>query len=337
MGHTTRRVWPWAWAWIASALALGGCGDDIPDGTGTSGTTGAVTTGDATAGPTTTSGGSLDDTGTGTTTGGEDIDEFPGLSAPVEILIDDRGIPHIYGQVDLDVMYASGYQMATDRLFQMDLMRRRALGRQAEVLGPDFVGQDRISRIFDIPRWGAANVERLRSEEPEIYRRIVAWVAGVNARIAEVNAGEVPLPYGFGIVDPVKAISVAMGLEDQNLMSPIMLDVPFGELQLAKLASDGFSKVPVINSLFPPTPSVPDWSPIPPYAVTNAIFIDQDGNGRYDAPLPFPEFCSRPCDPSSAAPDQCPPNQTCLAEERVCGFPIPGRCDHRRLSVRHSE
>jgi len=171
------------WMAIAALLAIG-CGDDLPDGTGTGSTTTTGTTGDA--------------TGTGTTTGGEDIDEFPGLSAPVEIIIDDRGIPHVYGQVDLDVMYASGYQMATDRLFQMDLMRRRALGRQAEVLGAGFVGQDRISRIFDLPRWGTANVERLREEDPDTYRRLVAWVAGVNARIAEVVAGEVPLPYGFG-------------------------------------------------------------------------------------------------------------------------------------------
>lgn len=181
-----------AWVVVASMLALGACADDDSSASGTDGSTG-------TTGPVGTAGtaeGTLDDTGT--TTGGENIDEFPGLSAPVEIIIDDRGIPHIYGQADLDVMYAAGYQQATDRLFQMDLMRRRALGRQAEVLGPDFVGQDEISRIFDIPRWGAANAERLRDEDPDTYRALVAWVAGVNARVAEVNDGSVPMPYGFG-------------------------------------------------------------------------------------------------------------------------------------------
>ncbi|HSN97298.1 MAG TPA: hypothetical protein VLS89_03335 [Candidatus Nanopelagicales bacterium] len=132
-------------------------------------------------------------------------------------------------------------------------------------------------------------------------------------------------------------VIIAMGLRDENLMSPIALDVPFGELQLARLASDGFSKVPVISSLFPLTPSVPDWSPVLPYAVTNAIFIDSDGNGKYNAPRPFPQFCSRPCDPSDADPGQCPTGQTCLPEERVCGFPIPGRCDHRRLGLRHTD
>jgi len=127
-----------------------------------------------------------------------DLDVFPGMTAPAEIVIDTRGIPHVYAQNDLDLMFAAGYQMATDRLFQMDLVRRRALGRQAEVLGPDKVAQDEISRMFDFRRWGAANVERLREEDPYAYRMLVAWVAGVNRRIEEVHDGAAPLPYGFG-------------------------------------------------------------------------------------------------------------------------------------------
>jgi penicillin amidase len=124
-------------------------------------------------------------------------DEFPGLSASVEIHIDDRGIPHIYGETDDDVAFASGYQMASDRLFQMDLMRRRALGRQAEVLGEAYVDQDIVSRTFDLRRWGAANMDRAREEAPDVYNMMVSWLAGVNQRIAEVNAGDAPLPIGF--------------------------------------------------------------------------------------------------------------------------------------------
>ncbi|PRQ02777.1 Penicillin acylase 2 precursor [Enhygromyxa salina] len=142
--------------------------------------------------------GDADDTGdTGDAEPVEPFDEFPGLSAEVRIDIDERGIPHIYGATDNDVAYASGYQMATERLFQMALLRRRALGRQAEVLGPDFVDQDIVSRTFNLRRWGHLNAERLREEGPDVYNYIISWLAGVNARIAEVNAGEVPLPYGF--------------------------------------------------------------------------------------------------------------------------------------------
>ena len=64
-----------------------------------------------------------------------DPEHFPGLRGEVEILIDDRGIPHIYAQSDADLFFATGYQLAADRLLQIDLIRRRALGRGAEVLG----------------------------------------------------------------------------------------------------------------------------------------------------------------------------------------------------------
>ena len=127
----------------------------------------------------------------------EPYDEFPGLSAEVEVKFDDRGIPHIYAANDDDLFFASGYQMAVDRLFQMDLTRRRALGRQAEVLGESAIDQDIVSRTFDLQRWGSLNAERLRGEAPDVYNSVIAWIAGVNARIAEIEAGDAPLPYGF--------------------------------------------------------------------------------------------------------------------------------------------
>ncbi|MEZ4452734.1 MAG: penicillin acylase family protein [Nannocystaceae bacterium] len=127
-----------------------------------------------------------------------DPDSFPGLSDEVEIVVDKGGIPHIYASNDYDLFYAAGYQVARDRLFQMDLMRRRAYGRGAEVLGVDKLADDQLSRTLDFPRWGRLDADRLREESPDDYKLFVSWVAGVNARIAEVNAGEAPLPYGFG-------------------------------------------------------------------------------------------------------------------------------------------
>jgi penicillin amidase len=121
-----------------------------------------------------------------------------GLDAPVEIVIDRLGVPHMYAQTDEDLMYAAGYQMATDRLFQIDLTRRRATGRLAEVLGMERFEQDKLMRIFDLRRWGAANIERLAEDDPQLHGLLTAWVAGVNTRIEQVRGGEVPLPYGFG-------------------------------------------------------------------------------------------------------------------------------------------
>jgi len=66
-----------------------------------------------------------------------------------------------------------------------------------------------------------------------------------------------------------------------------------------------------------------------PYAITNPIYIDVDGNGRYDAPLPLPEWCSRRCDPTNPDPAQCPEGQVCLEDEGVCGYAIIDHCIRR--------
>ena len=127
-------------------------------------------------------------------------------------------------------------------------------------------------------------------------------------------------------------VITAMGLGDPAGLAPVAVDVPFGEIQLARLAADAFALIPVINTFFAVSPAVPDWAPVVPYAVTNAIFLDVDGNGRYDAPLPPPDFCSRPCGGGAAA---CPEGQDCLSPEGVCGLAVTGTCDHRRAARAH--
>ncbi len=276
-------------ALIFAAAAVGACGDDAPtaDGTdGSSSTTAATTTGGVTSGSST----SVADSSSG---GDVDLDEFPGLGAPVEITIDERGIPHIFGRTDLDVLYASGYQQATDRLFQMDLVRRRALGRQAEVLGPDFVGQDETSRLFDLSRWGAANVERLREEDPDIYRLIVAWLAGVNARIDEVNAGVAPLPYGFG-PDETNSMPERWTMQDHSAIAKLYMLGNSNSLERELLATivqrnfdDAWSRIelarPAFNVTTMPPGELPTAGPMlpgiaapakPPIPASRQVLLD---------------------------------------------------------------
>src|ERR1019366_5821928 len=61
------------------------------------------------------------------------------ISAPVggevEIIRDRSGIPHIHARATPDLFFGLGFAMAQDRLWQMDRLRRRALGRQAGGLG----------------------------------------------------------------------------------------------------------------------------------------------------------------------------------------------------------
>lgn len=133
--------------------------------------------------------------------------EPDGGDAPrVEIIVDDMGVPHIYAQSDDDLFFGYGYQLATDRLLQLEMWRRFAHGRRAEVLGADFKGSfgatalhdDKLVRLFDLPRWGKLDAELMKSEHPERWKLLQAWRSGINRRVEEVRSGAVPRPFGFG-------------------------------------------------------------------------------------------------------------------------------------------
>lgn len=140
----------------------------------------------------------------GCTDGSSDGPTLP--KADVEILIDDAGIPHIYAEDDEDLFFAYGYQLATDRMLQLALFRRYAYGRLAEVLGaggPGSVGataliDDQMARLMNFKHYGKLDAELMKRDEPEHYQLTSAWVAGINARVRQIRAGEVPIPMGFG-------------------------------------------------------------------------------------------------------------------------------------------
>ena len=164
----------------------------------------------------------------------------------------------------------------------------------------------------------------------------------MNGRLARLYKPEVPVTETHDLKGKVPltvpdrdswVVIVAMGLKDQNLMSPVSVDVPIGEVQLSRLAADAFGQLPILKDFFVPPPTVPDWSPIIPYAITNPIYIDTDGNGKYDPPLPFPGWCSRSCDSSKPDEEQCAPGQVCLEREQMCGINVAGKCDHRRTAT----
>ena len=65
-----------------------------------------------------------------------------GVAGAVEIKRDRAGVPHISRRQPGDLHFGLGVAMAQDRLWQMDRLRRRALGRQAEILGAAYVASD---------------------------------------------------------------------------------------------------------------------------------------------------------------------------------------------------
>src|SRR6202042_2216817 len=72
------------------------------------------------------------------------------LRAPVAILRDDRGIPHILARNDHDMFFAQGYAEGSDRLFQMDVLRRFILGELAEIYGNHALATDEKERAVPV-------------------------------------------------------------------------------------------------------------------------------------------------------------------------------------------
>ncbi|MGY2066533.1 penicillin acylase family protein [Blastococcus sp. SYSU DS0619] len=118
----------------------------------------------------------------------------PGLSEPVEILVDEWGVPHLYAGSRDDVFLAQGFNAARDRLFQIDLWRRRGLGQLSEVFGAEHVERDRAARLF-LYR-GDMRAEWL-SYGSDTKRVVSAFVAGINAFVRLARADPSHLPPEF--------------------------------------------------------------------------------------------------------------------------------------------
>lgn len=115
----------------------------------------------------------------------------PGLDRPVTLTRTTDGVAHLAARSRHDLWLAQGWLHATDRLFQMDTLRRTASGTVAELLGPDALPSDVQLRTLGLRRaaersWAAAG--------PRLRDAVTAYTQGVNAYLAS----GAPLPPEYG-------------------------------------------------------------------------------------------------------------------------------------------
>ncbi len=120
------------------------------------------------------------------------------LDAPVSVVRDEQGVPHIFAEDRLDAYRALGFVHAQDRFFQMELARRTAAGRLSEVVGPLGLRGDRFMRTLGIHRLAEASVVRL---SPDARAAVDAYSDGVNAWISSPNRRRPPEMIVLGL-DP---------------------------------------------------------------------------------------------------------------------------------------
>lgn len=155
-----------------------------------------------------------------------DFDMPPGAwpTADVRIVRGAEATPHIGGRTDGDVFFGLGFAHATDRLWQMELARRAAQGRLAELFGQAALPFDRRMRALDLHRLAKRG---LTHQTPAMREALAAYSAGVNARIIAVQDGALgrgaPEFFLFGATlspwTPADSLSIgklmAMRLSDQ--------------------------------------------------------------------------------------------------------------------------
>jgi penicillin amidase len=118
--------------------------------------------------------------------------EFSSLIDRVTISRDDRGIPFIEATNEADLYFAQGYATATDRLWQMDFLRRTARGELAEIFGPPALELDKLHRVYGFRRIAETLFERARAQT----RRVLdSYARGVNAFIEQCGTEALPLEF----------------------------------------------------------------------------------------------------------------------------------------------
>jgi penicillin amidase len=114
-----------------------------------------------------------------------------GISAPVEVKRDARGVPHVRAQSLEDGLFAQGYVTAQDRLWQMDLTRRLAAGELSEILGERTIRLDIENRTLGLRQMEERSLQEM---DEESHRRLSAYARGVNAFI-ESHLDRLPIEF----------------------------------------------------------------------------------------------------------------------------------------------
>ncbi len=128
---------------------------------------------------------------------------LPGLAGPVQVVFDERGVPHIFAATSADAARALGYVVARERLFQLEFRWRTIAGRMTELVGPGALEFDRHVRRLGLA-WSADRDFAALDPASAVSREIVAYAEGVNAWIDRLDPADVPLEYRLLGVGPAR-------------------------------------------------------------------------------------------------------------------------------------
>lgn len=115
-----------------------------------------------------------------------------GLKAKVTVRRDARSIPYIEAANDSDLYFAQGFVTASDRLWQMDLLRRVSRGELAEIFGTKVLEEDKRWRRYGFSRIAEDSMQTLN---PQLKKALEDYTRGVNAYIATLDKETLPAEF----------------------------------------------------------------------------------------------------------------------------------------------
>ena len=120
--------------------------------------------------------------------------QIPSLSGSVEVVFDDRKVPHVFASTAKDAFFVQGYLEASDRLWQMDFSTKAAAGRLSELSGMKMKNYDLNKRRIGMV-WAAENAVKGWKKYPEEYELLVAYITGVNHYIDQLKPKDLPIEF----------------------------------------------------------------------------------------------------------------------------------------------
>ncbi len=122
-----------------------------------------------------------------------DVSGLP-LNDFIEIIRDERGIPHIYGTNIDDILFAQGYVHAQDRFWQLEFWSHLSTGRLASLIGDPGIGADLLFRTFGFGRVAQEEYDNL---SPEFKQDLISYTNGINAYIESRPQNRLSLEHFF--------------------------------------------------------------------------------------------------------------------------------------------
>ncbi len=201
---------------------------------------------------------------------------IPALNGKVNVFFDDRLVPHIFADNDIDALFVQGYIHAKFRLWQMELQTLSAAGRVSEVVGDVALNHDREFRRLGMV-YGAENSLREMESDETTKKECDAYTAGVNAYIESLTVSKLPLEYKLLGYKPEKWSNFKTAL----FLKYMAYDLAAGENDLEMTNAFSFFNKEDFAKLFPVyqdsmDPIIPKGTVYPEPKVKPVIPADAD-------------------------------------------------------------